>query len=240
MKIYEDKCVGCGRCVPYCPMGAIKLIDRYATINQDECVECGVCLRMEVCPVDAIYEPKEVMEWPRSVRKAFSDATCKHENTGVRGRGTEEVKTNDVTARFKRGFVGVALEFGRPGTGTMLKDVEVITEVLAREGVEFEPKNPLTFLMEDVHTGKIRDDVRNEKVLSAIVEFVISEDKLEDTIIQIRESADKTNSIFSWGFVARFDENGELPIIQKLEEMGYKVPRHMKINVGLGKPKREE
>ncbi|NLM42638.1 MAG: (4Fe-4S)-binding protein [Clostridiales bacterium] len=240
MKIYEDKCIGCENCIPYCAMNAISMVDGIAVIDQEECVECGVCLRVERCPVDAIYENEESNQWPRSVRKVFSDATAKHENTGVRGRGTEEVKTNDVTARFKRGFIGVALEFGRPGVGTKLKDVEVITEALAKEGVEFEPKNPLTFLFTDASTGKIREDVREEKVLSAIVEFVIPEEKIEKIFSLIQEAADKTETVFSWGLVARFDDEGNLPIVDKLEKMGFRVPRNMKINVGLGRPLREE
>ena len=141
------------------------------------------------CPVKAIYEPRETMEWPRSVRKVFSDPTSKHENTGVRGRGTEEVKTNDVTARFKIGFFGIALEFGRPGVGTRLGDVEVITKALAEEGIGFEAANPLTFLMEDASTGIIKAEVRNEKVLSAIVEFVIPQQDLEQICTKVYEVA---------------------------------------------------
>jgi len=38
-----------------------------------------------------------------------------HESTAVHGRGTEEVKTNDVSHRIKKGEVGLVVEFGRPG-----------------------------------------------------------------------------------------------------------------------------
>ena len=78
-------------------------------------------LRAIECPRKAFYEPEEVRQWPRSVRKVFGDPTEKHESTGVRGRGTEEVKTNDVTGRVKRGEVGFALEFGRPSIGCRVK-----------------------------------------------------------------------------------------------------------------------
>ena len=40
-----------------------------------------------------------------------------HESTGVHGRGTEEVKTNDVSGRVQVGEVGFTIEFGRPSTG---------------------------------------------------------------------------------------------------------------------------
>jgi NAD-dependent dihydropyrimidine dehydrogenase PreA subunit len=240
LKINEELCIGCGECLPYCAVGAIELQSSTAEINWDECVECGICVRQIECPVDAFYEPEETNKWPRSVRKVFSDPTSKHENTGVRGRGTEEVKTNDVTARFKRGYVGIALEFGRPGLGTRLGDVEIITKALAEEGIEFESCNPLTFLMEDVHTGVIKEEVRNEKVLSAIVEFVIPEDQLEPICSKIYETAAKAKCIFSWGIVARYDAEGKLPIIERLEKIGIKVPRHVKVNVGLGRPLKED
>ena len=53
----------------------------------------------DVCPT-AAFEPDE-LAWPRVVRRAFSDPRVPHESTGVDGRGTEEVKTNDVTGRVK-------------------------------------------------------------------------------------------------------------------------------------------
>jgi len=240
LKIDDGLCIGCGECLPYCPMGAIEQGLDTAVINWDECVECGICVRQIECPVDAFYEPEEALKWPRSVRKVFSDPTSKHENTGVRGRGTEEVKTNDVTARFKRGSFGIAIEFGRPGVGIRLGDVEVITKILAEEGIEFERANPLTFLMEDIHTGKIKDDVRNEKVLSAIVEFVIPQADLEIICTKIDEASRKAQCIFSWGLVARFEADGTLPVVGRLEKIGIKVPQNMKVNVGLGRPFREE
>lgn len=240
MKINEELCIGCGECLPYCPMGAIELQSATAEIDDDKCVECGICVRQIECPVEAFYEPEETNRWPRSVRKVFSDPTSKHENTGVRGRGTEEVKTNDVTARFKRGSIGIALEFGRPGVGTRLGDVEIITKALAEEGIEFEACNPLTFLMEDKSTGMIKEEVRNEKVLSAIVEFVIPEDQLEKIGSKIYETAAKAKCIFSWGIVARYDSDGKLSIVNRLEQIGIKVPKHMKVNVGLGRPFRED
>ena len=53
----------------------------------------------DVCPT-AAFEPEE-LAWPRVVRRAFSDPRVPHESTGVEGRGTEEVKTNDVSGRVQ-------------------------------------------------------------------------------------------------------------------------------------------
>ena len=117
MKIDEKECVGCGQCLAYCPMGAINMDEDadFAMIDEDECVECGVCFRSKVCPVDAFEE--EIHPWPRSIRAAFSNPLLVHKETRVPGRGTEEAKTNDVTGQFRKGFVGVTTEMGRPGLG---------------------------------------------------------------------------------------------------------------------------
>ena len=146
MKINPKKCVACGNCTYVCPMGAIYIDPelKRATINRDECVECYACynglskevlppstvrfvrrtlanfrIRFEpepdVCPTTA-FEPDQ-LEWPRVVRRAFSDPRVPHESTGVSGRGTEEVKTNDVTDRVGIGQVGFTIELGRPGIG---------------------------------------------------------------------------------------------------------------------------
>lgn len=99
MKINEDKCIGCSLCVSWCPSNALSIVDNKANIDLDECTECGVCLRASVCPVDAIYQQE--LEWPRIVRAIYSNPLIVHKDTGLAGRGTEEIKTNDVTNRFK-------------------------------------------------------------------------------------------------------------------------------------------
>ena len=58
MKINSENCVGCHRCIPYCPVAAIKIMDDKSMIDQDDCVECGAC--WNVCDADAVIfeEPK--------------------------------------------------------------------------------------------------------------------------------------------------------------------------------------
>ena len=51
-----------------------------------------------------------------------------HPETRIPGRGTEEMKTNEVTGRYRRGMYGMAFELGRPGVGARFHDVEKVTE----------------------------------------------------------------------------------------------------------------
>src|SRR3990172_586759 len=193
MYINPDKCVACGNCTYVCPMGAIYIDPtiKRATVNRHECVECYACytglsqehlnptmvrtarkifqmmrLRFDpepdVCPT-AAFEPDE-LTWPRVVRRAFSDPRVPHESTGVEGRGTEEVKTNDISGRVQVGEAGFTIEVGRPGVGVRFHEIERLTRALARMSVAFERKNPLTSLMAEVATGAIREDILNEKI----------------------------------------------------------------------------
>ena len=242
MLINREACTGCGKCVPYCPMEAILLRKKdkmrgtkpYAEIDLEECVECSVCLRADVCPTDAICE--EELEWPRIVRKAFSDPLYVHKGTDIPGRGTEEMKTNEVTGRFRDGYVGVGMEFGRPGTGTRLREPEKAIKRLAEMGIELEPLNPLTQLIENKETGELKNDVLNEKVLSAIVECIVPLDKAQEVFTAIMEIAGEIDTVFSLDLICKVAPNGRIPLIQELEKARVVSSINGKVNVGLGRP----
>lgn len=264
MKINSHKCVACGNCTYVCPMGAIYIdpASNRAVINRDECVECYACynglsteklnpplVRMirklfqiarvrfdpepDVCPTSA-FEP-ENLQWPRVVRRAFSDPRATHESTGIQGRGTEEVKTNDVTGRVGQGEVGFTIEFGRPGVGVWLRDIQKMTKALAEANVAFETRNPLTLLMSDISTGTLREDVLEEKVLSAIVEIKVKVDRTEEILTLVREVEKEIDTVVALGVGTRCDENGEENVLAPiLKRFGYKLER-AKTNTGLGR-----
>lgn len=50
--VAPDKCSGCGICVDVCPVGAIKVTQRQAAINEELCSGCAACV--SVCPREAI------------------------------------------------------------------------------------------------------------------------------------------------------------------------------------------
>lgn len=264
MKINPDKCIACGNCTYVCPMGAIyvdPLLGR-STINRDECVECYSCynglsaenlppktarllrkvarslaLRFEpepdICPTSA-FEPDE-LTWPRIVRRAFSDPRVPHESTGVVGRGTEEVKTNEVTQRIGVGEVGFTIEFGRPGVGARFYEIQEMSRALAAAGVSFEKNNPITTLMTDTSTGDIRTDILNEKVMSAILEIKVPVERTEEIIRIVWSVEKRINTVVVLGVGTRCDENGEETVVGPiLAKLGYN-PARAKTNMGLGR-----
>ncbi len=264
MRISTERCVACGNCTYVCPMGAIYIDPeiKRARIDRDECVECYACyngmsqehlnptlvravrrvlgwfrLRFEpepdVCPT-AAFEPEE-LTWPRIVRRAFSDPRVPHESTGIEGRGTEEVKTNDVSGRVGIGEVNFTIEFGRPGVGVRFWEIDKMTRALAAAGVDFEKKNPVTSLLKDTATGEMRDDILQEKVLSAIVEIKVPASRTEEIIRLVWEVEKQIDTVVALGVGTRCDEQGEENLVAPiLERLGYRLVR-AKTNTGLGR-----
>ncbi len=232
MRIDSSKCTACGTCVPVCPMAAIELED-IAIIDQSECVDCGVCFRSDACPVDAIEQ--ETPDWPRSLRAVFSDPTMSHSQTNIPGRGTEEMKTNDVTGVFRAGIVGIGLEFGRPGIGTRFRDVALVAKAMAREGAQFRPENPVTFLMTDTAAGELREDILDEKVLSAIIEFTVPIGSMKSVLQTLREVSSRVDTVFSVECISVVEADGSVPLDQILTDLGIAHYPNGKTNLGLGR-----
>lgn len=264
MLINPDKCVACANCVPICPMGAIYVdpaVNR-ATIHQDECVECGACFRgmsqerlnptmvrtvrklaklfrfrfepePDVCPT-AAFEMNE-LAMPRLIRRVFSDPVVEHKSTGIKGRGTEEVKTNDVNPRVGVGEVGYTIEFGRPGVGVRFRDIQEMTRALAKLDIVFEEKNPISHLMTDKSSGALREDILDEKILSGIVEIRSTLDRVEAVCETVRAVNERIDTVTAVGISTRCGEQGEDEALAPLlEELGVSYER-AKTNMGIGR-----
>lgn len=233
MIITED-CIACDVCIPYCPVKAISMGDDIAQINDDECVECGVCFRSGICPTDAFQETP--LEWPRIIRKVLSDPLVESPDTRVPGRGTEEVKTNEVSGRIKLGWAGIAIELGRPGVGTRFTDVQKVTMAMAAMGGVFEHENPVTFWITDQKTGKLREDILNEKSLSAIVEVAFPIDKLKAVIQKLQEVSKQLDTVCSVVTAVKVSPDGSFATDPIFKELGLTPCPNSKNNVGLGRP----
>lgn len=243
MYIDVSKCIRCKKCVPYCPRNAIAEKDGAMTIDLDLCVECGVCKRYANCPRDAIYNVH--LEAPRAYRKAFSDPFGKHENTALKhmGRGTEEVKTNDVTGVVPNlDYISLAVEMGRPSVGSSFADLEKVSMAVAPYALKFEENNPVTALMVDRKTGKLDPSVLGESVMSAIIEFTCAMENVKAVLQALKEVSPKVDTVFSLCIIARVDEQTDtIPARKIIDELGLNVDRtSAKTNLGLGRPRYED
>jgi len=208
----------------------------YIEIDQDACTDCGCCVRADICPVKALYQPKE--SWPREVRGILSNPMIEFKGSQVPGRGTEEMKTNDVKGSFLPGEVGVGVELGRPGIGAFFRDVEIVATALmgANIGYQLADENPVTHFMEDKTTGKLRDDVLDEKATSAIIEGKCKLEHLPDAIKALKEAAKKVKTVFTVEVITKVTPEGGIPIKPMLDEMGIWYSINSKNNVGIGEP----
>ena len=264
MEIDKKKCVGCGNCHAVCTMGVIYLDeDGKSAVNQEECVECNTCYRVcrnegyhpwlvrgirrllslfrlgylaevDVCPTGALTLPQ--LEWPRSLRAVFSDPSTVHPGTGVMGRGTDEIKSNDVTGRLRSGDAGLVVEMGRPGTGAFFRDIEKVAMALARLKPHFEKENPVTQLMVNKETGKMKDEILNEKVLSAIIELKIRLEQIPEFLQALEKVQKEVDTVISVGVASKCLPDGSIPHEEWVRRAGYRLSPNGKTNIGLGRP----
>jgi len=132
------------------------------------------------------------------------------------------------------------VELGRPNTGTYLYNAEKIIQTLMEAGAAMGEKSPMTALISDKEKGLLRNDIRNERVLSCIVEGKVNIDDLEHALNLLKKVSLQMDTVFSLGLVTRMVNGFESPIEPIIAKMGLHVRPNSKINLGMGRPLREE
>ncbi len=150
------------------------------------------------------------------------------------------MKTNDVTGRYRPGMSGIAVEMGRPGISTSFRDIQTVSMAVAKLGVEFEPRNPLTVVMTDPKAGKFKEEVLGERVLSAILEFRIGNDLLKGVLKTLKEVSTRIDTVFSLDLISRVNKDGSIPNASIAREAGFTPRPNTKTNIGLGRPLAKE
>ena len=178
---------------------------------------------------------RPILTWPRTIRAALSDPMIVNPETRIPGRGTEEMKTNDVTGRYRRGYLGIAAEMGRPGIGTSFVDVQKVSRALAKHGVEFCPQNPITSLIIN-KAGDLNPEIIGERVLSGIIEFNMRLEDAPQVLETLREVSKEIDTVFSLDVISLVEPDGSVPMFPILEGYGIAPSLNGKNNMGLGRP----
>jgi hypothetical protein len=146
------------------------------------------------------------------------------------------MKTNDVTGRYKHGYLGMAVELGRPGVGASFIDIQKICRACARHRVRFCPQNPITSLMADATKGDLNPELLGERVLSGIVEFEVPIENAPAILDTLREVSKELNTVFSLDVISLVEPDGSVPMFSLLRKAGFEPSPNGKSNMGLGHP----
>jgi ferredoxin len=124
--IDEEKCTGCGLCVPNCPEGAIQMIDDKARVISDLfCDGLGACIGH--CPEDAItIEKREAL--PYDERKVM-------ENIVKQGKNVIKAHLEHLEEHGEHGYLSQAKTF------------------LKEKGIDVTPEKSETLVSEDTGDG---------------------------------------------------------------------------------------
>lgn len=106
--------------------------------------------------------------------------------------------------------------------------------------MHFQEENPVTNLMTDVATEQLRPEILRERVLSALIEFDVAEERAPALVAILKEAADKIDTVFSVGMaVPLLPAETSAPLYSRLQTEGIFVRPNGKTNVGLARPFKE-
>jgi hypothetical protein len=81
----------------------------------------------------------------------------------------------------------------------------------------------------------LKREVRGERVLSIILEFVVAEGQLATIVGTLDRVAGELSTVFSLSVVSRLRDDGVVPVRAVLDAAGLQVRPNAKINLGLGR-----
>jgi NAD-dependent dihydropyrimidine dehydrogenase PreA subunit len=132
IKIDEDKCNGCGACVPGCKEGALQIIDGKARlVSEVYCDGLGACLG--TCPQDAItiekreaeeFDEEKAMEHVKNASKAKLPCGCPGMmSKSIAPKAASEAKGDDISSSLTHWPIQLALV---PANAPYLRDADLV------------------------------------------------------------------------------------------------------------------
>ena len=118
-----------------------------------------------------------------------------------------------------------------------MRDVEKVAMAVVAAGLQLEgpETSPLAKVMADP-SGKLKEEVLDQYLLSIIIEGKCPEEKFDDVMAALLRAAADIDTVFSLGLVSRVDAEGRAPFLDRLAKFGLPQPYRAKVNVGLGRP----
>ena len=93
----------------------------------------------------------------------------------------------------------------------------------------------MSFLFEDVKTGRLTPELKEEKVLSAIIEFEVKPDQLKGVLQSLKDVSEKVETVFSVDLISFPEEKEKGPALEVAKQMGFPIYPNGKVNLGLGR-----
>jgi hypothetical protein len=89
--------------------------------------------------------------------------------------------------------------------------------------------------MIDIRTGKFREDVLTERVLSCIIEIKVKVQQVPSVLEVIKQLSQTIDTVFSVGIMAPYTKGGVLTYPSMVQEMGLVLSPNGKVNLGFGR-----
>jgi hypothetical protein len=90
--------------------------------------------------------------------------------------------------------------------------------------------------MVNPESGKMRDDILNEKVLSAIIEMKIKLERIPEFLRTLEKIQKEVDTVISVAVASKCLPDGTLPHEEWVRKAGYTLSLNGKTNIGLGRP----
>ena len=82
----------------------------------------------------------------------------------------------------------------------------------------------------------MKDEILNEKVLSAIIEIKTKLERIPEFLHTLEEIQKQVDTVISVGVASRCLPDGSVPHEEWVKKAGYRLSPNGKTNIGLGRP----